>query len=65
MLDLKWVLFWVQIYNLPLKSRTGETGWVIGSSLGLVLEVDVPDSGVQWGRCLRVRVRINVTRRLV
>ncbi|KAK7830830.1 uncharacterized protein CFP56_027894 [Quercus suber] len=64
-IDLKWVPFWVQIYNLPLKSRTRETGWAIGSSLGSVLEVDVPDSGVQWGRCLRVSVRIDVTRRLV
>ena len=64
-IDLKWVPFWVQIYNLPLKSKTRETGWVIGSSLGSVLQVDVPDSGVQWGRCLRVRVHIDVTRRLV
>ncbi|KAK9996581.1 hypothetical protein SO802_021267 [Lithocarpus litseifolius] len=64
-IDLKWAPFWIQIYNLPLKSRTKETGWVIGSSLGSVLDVDVPDSGVQWGKCLRVRVRIDVTRRLV
>lgn len=46
-LDLKWVPFWIQIYNLPLKSRTKETGWAIGSSLGSVLDMDVPDSGVQ------------------
>ncbi|XP_075638440.1 uncharacterized protein At4g02000-like [Castanea sativa] len=64
-IDLKWVPFWIQIYNLPLKSRTKETGRTIGSSLGKVLDVDVPDSGVQWGKCLRVRVRIDVTRRLV
>ena len=49
---LKWSLFWVQIYNLPLKSRTRETGRAIGASLGKVLDVDVADTGVQWGRCL-------------
>ena len=29
------------------------------------MEVDVPDSGVIWGKCLRVRVRIDVTKRLI
>ena len=38
---------------------------VIGSKLGEVLEVDVPDSGVHWGKCLRVRIRIDVTNRLM
>ena len=42
-----------------------EIGWAIGSKLGEVMEVDVSDSGVHWGRCLRVRVRIDVTKRLV
>ena len=45
--------------------RTKEIGWAIGSTLGKVLEVEVFDSGVQWARCLRVRVRIDVTKRLV
>ena len=36
-------------FNLPFMSRTKETGWAIGSSLGEVMEVDVPDSGVIWG----------------
>lgn len=53
-LVLKWSPFWVQIHNLPLKSRTRETGLVIGASLGEVLEVDVMESGVQWSKYLRV-----------
>ncbi|KAK7857388.1 uncharacterized protein CFP56_017742 [Quercus suber] len=64
-IDLRWASFWVQIYNLPLKCRTKETGWAIGSSLGMVMDVDVPESGVQWGKCLRVRVRIDATKRLL
>ena len=64
-IDIRWAPFWIQIYNLPLKCRTKETEWAIGSSLGLVMDVDVPKSGVQWGKCLRVRVRINATKQLV
>ncbi|XP_030924789.1 uncharacterized protein LOC115951782 [Quercus lobata] len=61
----KWSPFWVQMYNLPLKHRTRETGIAIEASLGEVLEVDVADSGVQWGKCLRVRVKIDVSRKLI
>ena len=64
-IDIKWAPFWIQIYNLPLKCRTKETGWAIGSSLGTVLDVDVPESSVQWGKCLRVRVRIDTTKRVL
>nr|POE69162.1 uncharacterized protein CFP56_74507 [Quercus suber] len=62
---LKWSPFWVQIYNLPLKSMTRETGLEIGAKLGLVLDIDVPEKGVQWGKFLRVRVRFDVTKKLV
>ena len=57
--------FWVQIFNLPLKIRTKETGWAIGSTLGEVLDVDVLDSGVHWGRCLRVRVSVDISKKLI
>ena len=43
---LKWSPFWVQIYNLPLKNKTRETGKAIGASLEEVMEVDVGDTGV-------------------
>ena len=62
---LKWSPFWVQKYNLPLKSRIREMGRAIGSSLGKVIDVNVADTGVQWGKCLQVRVRIDVTRKLI
>ena len=57
--------FWVQIFNLPLKSRTKETRWAIGSTLGEVLDVDISDSSVHWGRCLRVRVSVDITKKLI
>ena len=64
-IEIKWVPFWIQIFNLPLKCRMKEVGWAIGSKLDEVLEVDVSESRVQWGRCLHVQVRIDVTKRLV
>ena len=64
-LEVKWLPFWIQIFNLPLLSRTKETGWVSGSSLGTVMEVDVPDSRVHWGKCLRVRIWIDATKKLI
>ena len=53
-IKLKWSPFWIQMFIPPLKSRTRETGIIIGSKLGEVLDVDIPESGVQWGKCLRV-----------
>ena len=64
-IEMKWSPFWVQIFNLPLNCRTKEIGWAIGSKLGEVMEVDVSDAGVQWGRCLGIRVRLDVTKKLV
>ena len=55
----------MQIHNLPLNNRTRETRWEIGSKLGEVLEVDVAESGVQWGRYLRVKVKVDVSKKLV
>ena len=45
-MEVKWSPFWIQIFNLPLMSRTKETGGVIGSFLGDDMEVDVSNSGV-------------------
>ena len=62
---LKWSPFWIQIYNLPLKCMTSGTGNAIGAKIGEVLEVDVPENGVQWGKYLRVRVSVDTTKKLV
>ena len=64
-MELKWSPFWVQIFNLPLRCRTKETAWAIGSKLGSVMEVGVSNSRVQWSKYLRVRVRTDITKKLV
>ena len=63
--EIRWAPFRVQIFNLPLNCRTKEIGLAIGTKLGEVLEIDVQESGVQWGTCLRVKVRLDVTKRLI
>ncbi|KAK7835145.1 hypothetical protein CFP56_023794 [Quercus suber] len=40
-------------------------GKAIGANLEEVINVDVADTGVQWGTCLRVRVAIDLTRKLI
>ena len=64
-IKLKWCPFWVQIFNLPLKCMTRESGYVIGATIGKVLDVDVPEKGVQWGKFLRVRIRLDATTKLI
>lgn len=49
-IELKWSFYWISIFNLPLKSRTKETGWAIGFKLGMVMLVNIPKLGVQWGK---------------
>ena len=36
-----------------------------GSKLGKVLEVDVSEKGIQWGRYLCVRIQMDVTKKLI
>lgn len=39
-------------------------GTKIGTSLGEFQEVDIASDGVGWGKCLRIRVSINLTKPL-
>ncbi|XP_041001574.1 uncharacterized protein LOC121247263 [Juglans microcarpa x Juglans regia] len=52
--------FWLQIYNLPLGYMTKEWGERIGKSLGQVLDVDVDEDGIGWGKYLKVQVELNL-----
>ena len=45
-ITIKWTPFWVQIYNLPLKSMTRESGMEIEAKLWRVLDVNAPEKGV-------------------
>ncbi|GLT68155.1 hypothetical protein SLA2020_404130 [Shorea laevis] len=56
--------FWVQVHDLPFACLTKGIGQKIGASLGEVLEVVVPGNGVGWGRSLRIRVLLDLTKPL-
>ncbi|OMP10859.1 hypothetical protein COLO4_04212 [Corchorus olitorius] len=52
--------FWVQPHDLPLGLMNEGIGKVIGSSMGVVEEVDTCGEKVAWEPFLRVRVRIQI-----
>jgi hypothetical protein len=57
-------IFWVQVHDMPLICMNREVGFTIGATLGRVEEVDVTSGRVGWGRCLRIRVLIDLTKPL-
>jgi hypothetical protein len=52
--------FWVQVHDMPLLCMNKAVGMRIGESMGEVEDVDVSGDGSGWGRCLRIRVRVNL-----
>lgn len=52
--------FWVQVHEMPLVCMNKTVGIKIGESMGVVEDVDVAGDGAGWGRCLRIRVIINL-----
>ena len=59
-IEIRWAPFWIQIFNLLLNCGMKEIGRAIGAKLGEVMEIDV-----HWGMCMRVKVLLDVTKRLV
>lgn len=47
-------VFWDWMYNLPLACIGKEAGYQIGSTVGVVEEVNTDKDGVGWGEFLRV-----------
>jgi hypothetical protein len=56
--------FWVQIHDMPLLCMTKGIGMKIGGSMGRLLDVDLAGEGAGWGRCLRIRVEIDLSKPL-
>ncbi|KAK2989806.1 hypothetical protein RJ640_006123 [Escallonia rubra] len=63
-IDLNWSPFWIQIHNLPFNQMEKGTGEAIGRRCSQVLDMDVNADGIGWGRCLRVRVLVDVSKSL-
>jgi hypothetical protein len=56
--------FWVRMVGLPLACMGREVGFKIGSSVGIVEEVDTDKDGVGWGEYLRVKIQIDLSKPL-
>ena len=58
------VSFWVQIHNLPVRRMTEDSAAVIGKTLGQVERVTDKEDERGGENCMRVRIRLDVTRPL-
>jgi len=56
--------FWIQVHDIPLICMNREVRYKIGGTIGRVEEVDVIGEGLGWGRCLRIRVYLDITKPL-
>ncbi|XP_059436900.1 uncharacterized protein LOC132169985 [Corylus avellana] len=56
--------FWVRMFNLPLACMGKEVGQQIGATMWTMEEVDTDEEGVGWGKFLRVKIRIDLTKPL-
>lgn len=54
------VAFWLQFHNMPLVGMNQECGFKLGSTLGVVADVDVDDGNIGWGSFLRVKVKLDL-----
>jgi len=63
-MDFSSALFWIQVHDMPLTCMNREVELRIGQSIGLVEDVDVTSDGVGWGRYLRIRVNVDITKPL-
>jgi hypothetical protein len=52
--------FWIQVHDMPLICMNKAVGTKIGESLGVLEDVDVAGDGSGWGRCLRLRVTLDL-----
>lgn len=56
--------FWVQLHDLPVIYMDKFYGNLIGNKIGKALEVDVDEDDTGWGKYLRVRIEIRLTKPL-
>ena len=52
--------FWVQIHDLPIQHTNKVNAKAIGNSVGFIEQVDASPTGDCRGRCLRIRINIDI-----
>jgi hypothetical protein len=63
-LDFSHSPIWVQVHDMPLLCMNKVIVTKIGDSLGQLLDVDVAGDEAEWGRCLRIRVIMDLLKPL-
>ena len=58
-------LFWIRVFNIPIKSMNKAIGTHIAKEIGIPLLVDASKSGLAWGPFLLIRVDIDITKPLM
>ena len=58
-------LFWIWVFNIPIKSMNATVGNYIANEIGVPLLVDAPKSGLTWGPFLHIRVDVDITKPLM
>ncbi|XP_035539649.1 uncharacterized protein LOC118344020 [Juglans regia] len=56
--------FWVHLNNLPLACMSREVGMQIGATVGNVKGVDIREDGIGWGSYLRVKIEIDLRKKI-
>lgn len=62
--NLDWCPFWVQMHGLPMKMMTEKVRIALGECIGEVEEVETCKGQIAWGKNLRVRILMNITKAL-
>lgn len=57
--------FWVRLHNLPLATMTKKVGEQFAASISHVIKVEAEVDGCAWGRCLQVRVAVDIHKPLL
>ncbi|XVF11959.1 hypothetical protein REPUB_Repub08aG0073400 [Reevesia pubescens] len=55
----------VQIHGLPLGQMFEKIGIVFGETMGELMEMDMSDNLLAWGKYIRVKVNVSVTKLLL
>jgi hypothetical protein len=63
-IDFEKAIFWVRMFNVLLPCVSKEVGFQIGTTMGVAEEVDTDVDGVEWGKYLRVRIKLDLTKPL-
>jgi hypothetical protein len=58
------ISFWIQLHDLPIRKMNQESITLLATPLGVIKQVSEGDNATGNGQCLRIRVRLDITKPL-